>query len=330
MKPVCNDILSQYDLVVKKYQYVRSCYYLDTSHGRYLLRKAKVKKEQLDFEYEVNKHLLHNQFEDISSIYLTRKNTPYAIYQDQLYVMQENKGYEETDFKDHIDLNHIILVLAKFHKAATNVDSTIKDVHTVHIKNMYNYYRGRIVQNQYVKKMITHSKHKTNFEMMFLEGSAFYEELEELALIQSNEETYQHLIDESRQNHKVAHNEYAYHAVSKTKDGQYVMNHLDGCNYGVQLLDLVHILVRIMQKNNWDIGLLYDLIETYNSINPITGDDLSVLKMLLIFPEKYNNICLKYIMTKRRWNYNMFEQKWMNMLDYQKMQEKAAREIAKW
>lgn len=322
--------MSQYDLVVRKYQYVRSSYYLDTNYGRYLLRKSKISKEQLEFEYEVNKHLLQNNFENISRICLTKKNTPYAIYQDQLYVMQEYDGCEETDFKNSMDLNNIILVLAKFHKVAMHFHINSKDIETVNIKNMYTHYKRRANQNNYLKKIIARSKHKTNFEIMFLKDCGFYQELEELALIQSSEEAYQHLIDQTRSSQKVAHNEYAYHAVSKTKGQGYVINNLDSCNYGVQLLDLVYILGRIMQKNSWNIELLYELIDTYNGINTITGDELSILKMLLIFPRKYDSICMKYMMTKRRWNYNMFEQKWENMIAYQEMQMQATRQIARW
>jgi CotS family spore coat protein len=330
VKPICNEIISQYDLVIRKYQYLRSSYYLDTNNGRYLLRKAKVKKEQLEFEYEVNRHLLQSNFENISRIYLTKKNTPYAIYQDQLYVMQEYDGCEETDFKDSIDLNNIVLVLGKFHKAATHFHTNIRDVETVNIKNMYTHYKKRASQNNHLKKIIARSKHKTNFEIMYLKDFGFYEKLQELALMQSSQEAYENLIEQTRESKKVAHNEYAYHAVSKTKGQGYVINNLDTCNYGVQLLDLVHILGRIMQKNNWNIELLYELIDTYNSINTITGDALSILKMLLIFPGKYDSICFKYMTTKRRWNYNMFEQKWKNMVDYQRMQEEAARQIARW
>ena len=102
------------------------------------------------------------------------------------------------------------------------------------------------------------------------------------------------------------------------------------CGYDIQVLDLAHILAKIMQKNDWDCSILYELIERYNGIRPLSNKEFNLLKFMMIYPEKYNNICFKYSSSKRRWNYSMFEQKWKNMLMYKDRQIATARLVNTW
>ena len=85
-----------------------------------------------------------------------------------------------------------------------------------------------------------------------------------------------------------------------------------------------------MQKNDWDKKILYNLIQEYNKERILSKDEMSLFKFMMIYPEKYNSICFRYISSKRRWNYSMFEQKWENMLAYKDKQIEAAKMIKSW
>ena len=95
-------------------------------------------------------------------------------------------------------------------------------------------------------------------------------------------------------------------------------------------LDLAQILSKIMQKNDWDKQILYNLIQEYDKKRVISQDEMRLLKFLMTYPDKYNSICLKYMSSKRRWNYSMFEQKWLNMLSYRDKQIEVANMIQTW
>ncbi|MDF2615122.1 MAG: hypothetical protein K0S71_2908 [Clostridia bacterium] len=330
VRPLNKDILSQYDVSIKKYQYIRSAYYLDTNKGKFLLRKIDGPKEQILFNYEVDTHLKHNNFKNINAIYTTKKRSPFAICGEQLYIMQGYIECEETDFKNFEDLKNTVYVLAEFHKASKDVISKVKDVEQVNIKNMYDYYTKRNIQNTKLKKSIVALKQKSKFEIMFLDSCDEYTLLEQMALDGISRELAERLVCKVKSNHTVAHKDYTYHAVNKTNLGQYMISNIDMCNYDIQMIDLAHILGRVMQKNEWDIDILYQLIKAYDSKNTLTQDEFEVLKAMMIYPEKYNSICAKYLGSKRRWNYNMFEQKWQNMIIYMDNQVEAAKIINSW
>lgn len=330
VRPINKEIISQYDISIRKYQYIRSAYYLETNKGKFLLRKIDLPKEQILFDYEVDTHLKHNHFKSINAIYTTKKRVPYAVCGEQYYIMQAYIEGEETDFKNFEDLKNTIYVLAEFHKAARNVASRVKDVNSINIKNIYDYYTKRNIQNTKLKKSITALKQKSNFEIMFLDHCDAYTTLEQMALSGISRDLAGKLIKQVKDGQTVAHKDYTYHTVNKTHMGQYLINNLDACSYDIQVVDLACILGRIMQKNDWDVEMLYELIKAYDSKNALLKEEFEILKAMMIYPEKYNSICTKYLGSKRRWNYNMFEQKWQNMIVYMEHQIEAAKAINSW
>lgn len=330
VRPLSRELISQYDVNVKKYQYLRSSYFLDTNKGKFTLRKVDLTKEQIGFSYEVDTHLNQYQFDRLNSIYGTKKKTPYALLGDETYVMQTYKPCEETDFKDYNDLKQIILVLARFHKEAAHIESQIRSPEEVKMKNIYEYYLKRQSENNKLKKNMVTLKQKSNFEFMFLEECDAYRRLEEMALKNIDYDLACRLIQNVRDNKQVAHKDFTYHTVNKTLDNEYIISQLDVCNYDIQILDLAQILSKIMQKNDWDKQILYNLIQEYDKKRVISQDEMRLLKFLMTYPDKYNSICLKYMSSKRRWNYSMFEQKWLNMLSYRDKQIEVANMIQTW
>lgn len=330
MRPLCRELTGQYDLNIKKYQYVRSNYYLDTNKGKFVLRKVELSKEQAAFCYEVDTHLMKGHFSWISHIYPTKKKIPYAMVGEEVYIMQEYIPSEETDFRSKEDLQGIIRTLARFHSEAKGIDSKIRDIHALKIKNIYEYYAKRQIENNKLRKSMLALKQKSDFELMFLEGSDDYRYLEEIALSSIDKQLADRLIQEVINHKSVAHRDFTYHTVSKVGESGYIMNEMDACNYDIQILDFSQILSKMMQKNEWNKELLYELINTYNNERTLSQDEMHMLKFMLIYPEKYNSICFRYISSKRRWNYSMFEQKWENMIAYKDKQIEAAKVIKTW
>ena len=330
MKTMGNELFAQYDMSIKKVQYNRSNYYLDTKQGSLVLRKTIVPKDQICFQYEVTQQLLQKGFTEIAEIYLTKKQNPYGLYQDRYYILQSYNKMMEIDFTSEKDLKAIIEVLARFHHVAQHIESQTRTVENASIKNIYEYFQKRVLDGKHMRKKISGFSQKTKFEIMFLKDYEAYEALQYQALDLMTPEIAEELIQKVRLEKTLIHNDYTYHAVGRIEGSdQYMINNLDACTYNIQLIDLANVLTKVMQKNNWDLSLLNRLIESYHTIHPLSLNEINVLKAMLIFPEKYAGICYKYTNSKHRNHYSMFEHKWENMLAYKDVQVSVAKEIAK-
>lgn len=330
MKPQGNELTTQYNVSIKKCQYSRSNYYIETNENRRVIRKVAISKEQIAFEYEIIEAIIKKGFDAINAIYLTKKNMPYATYQDKCYIMQGYEDNEEVDFKNKEDLIQTVVLLAQFHKVAQHIKWEGRNIEKSGIKNIYEHFYKRCTEGEKLKKSLSNLSQKSQFERMFLQDYAKYNELEHMALEEIDTKICDKLIKVAKENETIIHSDYNYHTVSKTKENKYFINTMDNCTYNVQILDLASALTKVMQKNNWDIRLLQELIIVYDKHKTLTPEEVKVLKAMLIFPEKYAGICQKYIYSKRRGNYNMFELKWENMLEYKDAQFNAASQIKKY
>jgi CotS family spore coat protein len=330
MRTTNNELLSQYDLSIKKSQYNRGNYYIDTGKDKKMIRRVNIPKEQIVFEHETIEQLIDSHFQGISPIYLTKKQLPYATYQERFYVMQEDWQGMEVDFTNKEDLIRLVELLAKFHLSARHIKSKSKDIHTTPLKNVHTHFCKRYIEGEKLKRFISKNASKTAFERMFLQGYRQYQQLEALAISQINEADCIRLIEKAKLEKTVVHGNYSYHTIYKNNQGKYFIEDMDSCGYNIQVLDLCSFFTKVMQKNEWDIKLLILLTNFYSKIKPLTLEEFKVLKSMLIFPEKYANICQSYTHSKRSANYNVFEVKWQNMLVYKETQMKAAAYIAKY
>lgn len=56
-----------------------------------------------------------------------------------------------------------------------------------------------------------------------------------------------------------------------------------------------------MEKNDWDILYGNNIIEIYDRIRPISKDELEILYLLLLYPEKFWKITNFYFNGKKVW-----------------------------
>ncbi|OON94821.1 MAG: hypothetical protein ATN32_07865 [Candidatus Epulonipiscium fishelsonii] len=194
------------------------------------------------------------------------------------------------------------------------------------IKDIYENFIKRSKESLTIKKNIVNISQKTPFEVMFLKDYKIYNELQQMAISCIDPQISKEVTKQARVRKTLVHSDYNYHSVTKIGDEYYILG-IDNCTYNLQILDLSNILTKIMQKNKWDITLLETLINIYEEIRPIQPQERAILKSVLIFPGKYSGICNKFLQSKRRNNYTMFEVKWTNMLEYQEEQIKAAKYI---
>ena len=86
MKTMGNELFAQYDMSIKKVQYNRSNYYLDTKQGSLMLRKTIVPKDQICFQYEVTQQLLHKGFTDCKNLFNKKTKPLWTLSRSVLYI----------------------------------------------------------------------------------------------------------------------------------------------------------------------------------------------------------------------------------------------------
>jgi len=70
---------------------------------------------------------------------------------------------------------------------------------------------------------------------------------------------------------------------------------------GVQMTDLYCFVRKVMEKNNWNISFGKLIVDEYNKVNPLSKDQMNILYVLLLYPEKFWKITNFYYNARKSW-----------------------------
>ena len=324
------DVFKDFGITVNKCYKVRGAYICETNKGIKAIRKSDYTPEQITLQYDIKEHLIERGFNCVDQLYLNQKSTPYTIYYNRIFVMSDWYNGQEIDFFNPEDIYQSIKLLGEMHIAVTGFNAIGTDIKEVKIKNLGEVYKKRYAETIKLKKRISNRGNKTEFEVLYFQNASEYMELQEMALEFLNPDNYEQLIKLARQERTLAHHKYTYHNLKKTSDNSIILSGLEKSGYDVQLTDVAYVIRRIMEKNEWNVELLFNIMNEYSKIRPLSLQEWDIIKGMIIFPERFAKLCNKYFYTKRRWNYNMFYRKLSNMLVYKEVQVDCAKEILKW
>jgi hypothetical protein len=181
-----------------------------------------------------------------------------------------------------------------------------------------------------VKTYIREKRQKNEFELLYLN---YYDTFYEQGLTAAERLTstaYKTLMEEAVRQRCVCHGNYTYHniimmksktdAMSKTYVPPGWVNRqpltvadlgtgsvpIASTNFeksfiGLQIFDLYQFIRKVMEKNDWDILYGNNIIEAYDRVKSISREELYILYLLLLYPEKFWKITNYYYNGKKSW-----------------------------
>ncbi len=125
----------------------------------------------------------------------------------------------------------------------------------------------------------------------------------------------------------ICHGNYTYHNVIMLKANQMSINfktynneeslsaaalrgsikanmattNFDRACVGIQITDLYQFMRKVMEKNDWDLDTGSMILDNYTRILPVDKDELKLLYVLLLYPEKFWKITNFYYNGKKSW-----------------------------
>ncbi|QHQ60391.1 hypothetical protein Ana3638_06060 [Anaerocolumna sedimenticola] len=155
----------------------------------------------------------------------------------------------------------------------------------------------------------------------------FYNQSQEATRILS-ESNYAELMKEAVEHRYICHGNYTYHNVIMLKANQIssvnwnsykneealsaaglrgtikanmATTNFDRACVGIQITDIYQFIRKVMEKNDWDPDIGSMILDNYNRILPIDKDELKLLYVLLLYPEKFWKITNFYYNGKKSW-----------------------------
>lgn len=166
--------------------------------------------------------------------------------------------------------------------------------------DVYDKFLRHNAQIRKISRFISKVKRRNTFENLFLKVYGdFYRQgvscVEMLSKGRKADESDANdfVEDVLKRHYGICHGSFNQHNVI-IGDGDIAIVHFERFSRGNQLNDLYQFSRKVMEKNNYDYGLLNDILEAYCSVIELRQEDYEYLYILFSYPEKFWKIANSY------------------------------------
>ncbi|HEX3077030.1 MAG TPA: CotS family spore coat protein [Lachnospiraceae bacterium] len=295
------EIWKQYDMEIHNVYRARGAYILETSQGLKLYKNYEGSENKVEFEQSVKEHLFLTGYTNVD-LYM-RNLAGELVSSDSLggkYVIKNWFMGEECNLKDERDIIAAARNLANLHNHMKNIrieDANLKDKYTSNLISQFDKHNRELKR---VRSYIREKKQKNEFEVCFLSSYVeFYEQgLEALDILKQSD--YMKQLEECQKHNIVCHGNYIYHNIIMGNAGIATTNFEKVC-ISVQMFDLYGYIRKVMEKNNWNIPIGTLILNEYNRTRTISMEELRILYVLLLYPEKFWKVTNFYYNARKSW-----------------------------
>jgi CotS family spore coat protein len=299
-----------YDCIPKK-----GVYLLKTDKGDKCLKKISYGIQKLNYIYKAKNHIISNGFERVDRYNLSLNNNPYALVNEDIYIVTDWIDAKEADFKVLEDVKIAARTLAKFHIAARGFDLEENLKVRCDVGKLPYTLEKRLRTLKKMKHMAEKSKKKTEFDMLYLSSIDSFYELAKKAYETINMESYKKVCDMSLNKKVLCHHDYTYHNILiKNSDEVYLVD-FDYLKSEVQVYDLSTLIVKTLKRVDWNIDYAVVILKEYSAIRELTSDEKEVLKTLLKFPQRFWRLANRYYYKEAAWTEATFLKKMKEIVD---------------
>lgn len=312
------EIWKQYNMAIRNVYRVRGAYILETDLGLKLYRNYEGSENKVEFEQSVKEHLYKAGYSKVD-LYLRNQNGE-LITTDSMgtkYIIKSWFNGEECNLREVNDIVAASRNLADLHNYMESVQTDSAEQNARYISNLGTQFDKHNRELKRVRGYIRDKKQKNEFEVCFLNVyNQFYEQgITAFEILK--ESSYENLLKQCATKNTMCHGNYIYHNILMLP-GSIATTNFDKVSIGVQMFDLYCFIRKVMEKNNWNIEYGNLIIEEYDKIRTITKEELKILYVLLLYPEKFWKVTNFYYNARKSWVPRRNIQKLINLSEQAK------------
>ena len=288
-------VLSQYEMEIYEVAKGRGNYICSTDKGGRVLTAFRGTKEKGEILRTFLRALKETGFY-VEQIEATKDEEAVAVDEitGERFLLKEYITGNEMNVNHLKEMKEAAALLAEYHNAAVNItlDVVNQESDCSHhiVVEKKRHYRELIK----VKNYIRNRKKKNEFERIYLNS---YEKM-----LQTAKESL--VILEQVQDESptccFCHGDYNQHNIVWTDMGWQIIN-FENFVYHWSIVDLANFVRKMQEKNDWDIGVGNELLDSYTKVRTLCAGEMEKLYALLLFPEKFWKVTNHYMNSRKTW-----------------------------
>lgn len=221
----------------------------------------------------------------------------------------------ECDFSDLEEAKDAVKLLAKFHIASQQINTKGYKLKNC-LKNWPEIYNKCIKDMNSYKLTINKKILKNDFDYLYYENIDTFIERSLNSLNLLNISCYYRLSKDAKKQKPICHRSFYYQNVIK-KDDTYFLIDLNRIIIDLRINDLGRFIRRLMDKKyyNWNFEKAKELIMSYNSVYPLSKEELEIMLSLIMFPHKFWKLGKKRYKKHKKWTETKYRKKLDKILE---------------
>ena len=312
MQGMDREVSEVFGLDVRNLVPYKDTFMIVTSQGRKVIRKIPFSPERLYFVHGAKEHLARNGFSCVDRYLCTLKGEPFFNYDNACYTLADFIDGRECNFDNDLDVKKAAAALAAMHRTSRGYVAPAGCKVQDDLGKLPGYFSKRLDDIRKMKKQAKRGKGR--FDQLFLEHVDYFFEIGESATEELNSSGYAGLVETTREEGLFCHHDYTHHNIIMEEDKVSLVN-FDYCCFELKIYDIANFIRRKMRKCEWDITKTVLIIDSYSAIEPLSPEDMAVLKIVLKFPQKFWRVVNRYYNSRRSWSERSFVTRLQEVID---------------
>ena len=294
-------VIGQYGLEVRKSVRTRGGIAVLTDDGYKLLYECTRSDSYYERENMITAGIKRTGFEYIDTYVMTAEGT--LSSQDargRKYILKGWFDAQECDIRNETHVAMAAGTLAVLHGHMMNMDKCEHELKYNNATDMRMKFDKHTKEMRMVGNYLKGKKNKNEFEMLMRRSLMTFHEEALIAAQELEEMDYGSRIEKARTSYEMCHGSYNYHNVLFTDRGCAVTG-FEHCCVDCQINDLYQFMRKLLEKNGWDARAGHSVIEAYSEVRPVSDDDMKLLRINFLYPEKFWKVINFYNNSNKSW-----------------------------
>lgn len=312
MLDIQKEIADRFNLEIKYIVPYKDIFILNTSLGKKVLKKTDMIPSRIRYVHGAKEYLYSNNFKNLDRYLCTADGEPFFSVESDVYTVADFIEGSECNFENREDMVKASKLLAYLHKCSKGFvpppNSSPKD----ELGKLPQYFSKRLDEIKKLKKVA--KKGRSKFDYLFMDNVDYFYNTGEDAIEKINNSKYQDIVSMAKREGGFCHHDYMHNNIICCDTNTFVIN-FDFCCEELKVYDLANLLRRKMRKCDWDIKEAKIIMDEYRSIENISIDEFTVMKLILQFPQKFWRVINKYYNSRRSWSEKSYAMKLQEVID---------------
>ncbi|MFD0676136.1 MULTISPECIES: CotS family spore coat protein [unclassified Paenibacillus] len=309
------------EIYLLSYKGKKAVWSIQTDMGEVIMKKVPFDEGHIKFMIHAIDYLRDKGIHT-PKVYKTSSGEGFVKVDEEYFVVFEAVYGRSPEYEHEEELKMILQGMASFHKASQGIESPIGTFPSFLLTEWKSDLQRRCERLIEWKNRRLAATDKNKFDGLFLQYVDFFLKQGEVSLAMFDHSCFDKWVEETKVNKSLCHQDYAAGNLAIGDDGHLYVFDMDSLTVDLPVRDLRKIINKVMKKlDEWDQELLLTMLQAYQTVNPLTKEQLHILVADIQFPHLFYGQVSKY--------YDNREEKWTLAKHIERLEDMIATDISK-